>query len=209
MKISQFKNEIQAKNNFIENKFEEIRVDEKFVLNNNKEREIYINKIEEKSFYKFHDKFDFRFQDTLAYLVLEIFFEKSLDVSGKNIQIHNKYEEGDSKVEKIFERFKEKFSKFQEFIRCIKDAQNAYNTSHVDSQKIKNLNLLIEDLKKEAESLQHNSEINYENFFYPILKSIKLMLVILAAKIRIEQILVIIEKVNSLYNHRKATRLQF
>ena len=72
-KIQQFKNEIQAKNNFIENKLDRIREDEKFVINTNKERDIYVSKIEERVFYKFKERFEFNYQFKLARMVVEIF----------------------------------------------------------------------------------------------------------------------------------------
>jgi len=213
------KNSIQAKNNFIDDKLDKIREDENFLMNANKERDMYINKIEEKVFYKFKDRFEFNYQLILAKSVLEIFYERILDKK-ENESEENSQKSKDSvslndgncglnhsnttatlaeiSEDKIFKEFKERISKFKDFIRKLKDSQNKYNTQRINTEKFRRINQLIEDVKIEAEELLEESEDSskdYENFFYPILKSIKLLLIILQAKIRIEKALEIVEKV--------------
>jgi hypothetical protein len=222
--IQQMKNSIQAKNNFIDNKLDTIREDENFLMNANKERDIYINKIEEKVFYKFKDRFDFNYQYSLAKSVLEIFYDRILDIkeneSEENLQkSKDNVSSNDGNCglnqsnttatlaeiseDKIFNDFKDKVSKFKDFIRKLKDSQNNHNTSSINTEKFRRINKLIEDVKVEAEELLEESEdsaYDYENFFYPILKSIKLLLIILQAKIRIEKALEIVEKVIFIYD---------
>jgi hypothetical protein len=191
-KIQHFQNEILAKNNLIENKLNQIKDDDMFLKDVEKERDIYIESMRIEKLGEIKKGSEQIYQCKLIKLILEHFFKISLGF------LEDDGSRGDIfEIEKnrnlIFKEFKKIMmgDKFSQFQQKLKDLSLEFTNMHADL--LREINQTLENLKVEAE-LKGRDEC-FEHFFYHLFKSMKLIIFILLGKIRIEKVKESIEKV--------------
>jgi hypothetical protein len=210
-KIQQYQNDIQAKNNLIENKLIQIKDDENFILEVEQEKQMYMENITEEvlselSNIKYTNIIGSEFEQIYQYKLIKFLFEHIFKISLTNEVLDEndvinlsddmKLFNNENIRAKIFKLFKKQMRKWKEFLNKLVQSQESFQK--LDSEKLRELNQNLENIKIEAE-LGRKDKF-YDKFFFPMFKCLKLMVFISLGKIRIEKLKETIENVNT-YNN--------
>jgi hypothetical protein len=191
-KIQQLQNNIQAKNNAIENKLNQIKDDETFMKDVEDEIILYIENISEDVFSEMICKFfiylgDKGFIYLYLYKLIIILFDHILKINlNEDTESFNDFITNDKIKAKIVREFKREIynKKFDDFKnKLFKCHSEFYKLS---SDKLREINIVLDNLKIEAEE-KGRDEI-YNNFFFPLYKTLKLAVFISLGRIRVDKI---------------------
>lgn len=211
-KIQQFQNEIQAKNNAIDNKLTQVKDDENFLLEVDQEKDIYIENLTDEILTDLVAEDGTGFIHPYLYKLMLILFDYVyLNPLSKDTQIHDI--ENEKVRSKIYKEYKKEI--FSRKIESLKKKLKASQTNEIFNsqsetwtinpsadtinkqttpEKLREINQILENLKNEAENLGKNKI--YEKFFFPIFKTLKLVVFISLGKIRVNKLREAVENVS-------------